>query len=98
MNINNKIEPPLLDPSDVTKYKTDLFKKFKVDPRVSHLEGKNFRGLYLVDRTYALCVINHFSNSTCTVTKVKKKDPSSFEQLIITKELYRGIWEHYMKK
>lgn len=97
MNINNKLNPPLLDPSDAATYKAELFKKYKADPRVSHLEAKNFRGLYLVDRTYALCIINHFSNSTCTVTKVKKKDPSSFEQLIITKELYRELWEHYKK-
>lgn len=96
MNIN-KLYPPVLDPADVASYKNDLYKKFKLDSRVSHIEAKNFRGLYLVDRYYALCIINHFSNSYCTITKVKKKDPASFEQLIITKELYREIWEYYMK-
>jgi hypothetical protein len=95
MNIN-KIEPPLLDPADYSSYKKDLYKKFKLDSRVSHIDAKSFRGLYLVDRYYALCIINHFSNNYCTITKVKKKDPSSFEQLTITKEIYREIWEHYM--
>lgn len=98
MNINNKLNPPLLDPSDWPSYKADLFKKFKIDPRVSHLEAKNFRGLYLVDRTYAIDIINHFSNSTCTITKTKKKDPKNFEQLVISKEYYREIWQHYLKK
>ena len=95
-SLNNKLYPPVLDPDDKHKFLNDLYKNY-TPSKLLKLEAKHFECVFLENKTYSVCVSNHYENKTATLTKTNKKT-KAWDSLIIEKEIYKNILSHFSSK
>ena len=86
-DLNNKLNPPLLDPADEAKFIKGLNKYNTIPYKI---ESKRFETFYFQDEDYIISFSNHYENKTATYTKTNR-ETKNWESLILEKELFYKI-------